>query len=110
MAEAGVRLVLLAAVLRVVDEQVGVLAPARHFLERSVFVIGEHRDLVVGCKRKTRRALVDPITKRWDGMHQEMRRDSQAADLERLSRIPQIGRASCRERVERSGVSRYIVN
>jgi len=70
------------------NEQVGVLAPTRQLLQRSVLVVGEHRDLVVGGKRKSRRALIDPVSKGWDRVHQKMRRDAQATHLERLTRIP----------------------
>ena len=87
VAEAGVRLVFLVAVLGIVDQQVGILAPARHVLQRSVRVVGKHRDFVVGRKRKSRRALVDPVSESRDRMHEEMWRDAQAGDLEGLSRV-----------------------
>src|SRR5439155_24503108 len=88
VAETGMRLVLLRRVLRVVHEQVGVAAPVREILHRSVGAVGEQRDLVVGRKRETRGALVDAVTESRDRMHQEMRRDAQRADLERLAWVP----------------------
>ena len=87
MTEPGVRLVLLAAVLGIVDQQVGVLAPARQVLQRSVRVVGEHRDFVVGRKGKAGRALIDPVPESRDRMHEEMRRDAQAGHLESLPRV-----------------------
>src|SRR5260370_40777447 len=86
--ESGMRLVLIAAELRVMHEQVGVLAPTCHVLQRSVLVVREHRNLVVGGKSKSRRALIDPVSKRWDRMHQKVRRDTQPTPLERFTPIP----------------------
>jgi len=54
VAKAGVGLVLLCAVLRVVHEQIRVATPVRHVLERAVLLVGEHCDLVVGGKTKPR--------------------------------------------------------
>src|SRR2546426_5571263 len=55
MSESRVGLVLLGAVLGVVDEEVRVLAPVRHVLQRPVLVVGEQGNLVVRRERKARR-------------------------------------------------------
>ena len=88
MAETRVGLVLVGRVLGVVHQEIGVAAPVGEVLQRPVGSVGEQRDLVVGRKRETRGALVDAVTESRDRMHQEMRRDAQRADLERLAWVP----------------------
>src|SRR6266566_5085342 len=88
MPKTRVRPVLLTAVLGVMDEKVGILAPGRQVLQLSILIVGKHRDLVVGRKGETRGALVDSVTKRWNRVHQQMRGDAKAAYLESLARVP----------------------
>src|SRR5947209_15617290 len=59
VAETGMRLVLLRRVLRVVHEQVGVAAPVREILHRSVGAVGEQRDLVCRLLLEKKSSLVD---------------------------------------------------
>src|SRR5438270_5192062 len=79
VAEAGVRLVLLIAVLGVVDEQVRIAAPVGKVPERAVRAVGEQGDLVVRGEGEPRSALVDAVAERRDRVHQEVRRDPQPA-------------------------------
>ena len=85
--EAGMCLVLLRAVLRVMHQQVGVPAPVGELFQRPIGAVGEERDLIVGGKRETRRSLVDEVAEGWDRMHQQVRSDAQCANLESLALI-----------------------
>src|SRR5207248_7645422 len=88
MTEAGMALVLLGAVLRVVDQEVRVATPVGQVLQRSVGAVGEQRDLVVGRKCEARGALIDPVAERRNWMHQKMRRDAHRTDVEGVSGVP----------------------
>src|SRR5579859_2487238 len=82
VAEARVGLVLLAAVLRVVHQQVRIPAPPRELLEGAVLLLREHGNLVVGRENKAGRTLVDPVAEGWYRVHQQVWGDAQAAHLE----------------------------